>query len=99
MDYVTSLQNGMVRIGILNSHQRYKGAPKLRLLITKQHGVIFQETEVSVKNAVMPSDAMRQSFSNSTAEFVRRDKDPHDRSPNFRSLINCFGSFDDKQRQ
>jgi hypothetical protein len=75
MGYLTSQQNGMVRrSGVLNSLQGYKGAPKRRQLITNQHGVILQETEVSVKDTVMPTDDMRQSCSNSTEEFVSRDK-------------------------
>jgi hypothetical protein len=75
MGYVTSLQNGMVRWScVFNSLEGYKGAPKRRQLITNQHGVIFQETEVSVKDTVMPTDDMRQFCSNSTAELVRRDK-------------------------
>ena len=71
MGYITSLQNGKVRWnGFLNSLKEYKGAPTLRQLITKQHGVLFQETKVSVKNAVMPSDDVSESCSNSISEFV-----------------------------
>jgi len=71
MGYVPPLQNGMVRWnGVLNSLQGYKVAPKLRQIITNQHGVIFQDTEVSVKKTVMSSNDLRQSCSNSTAVFA-----------------------------